>query len=137
MNLFLIKFHDIDNEAVVYDALHELAEGKAFVPFDNHTFILRTHKDFAQVKRKLTFEIDTSYNFIAVDITRNNPDDFFIDNSLELKHLRDFIHDAQTHIDEEQNWQVVVDKLLDKISDKGIDKMSKDEMDTLRKYSKS
>lgn len=136
MNLFLIKFHDIDNEGAVYEALHELAGGNSFVPFDSHTFVLRTEEDFTAVKKKFAFDVDNAYNFMAVDITRNNPNDFFLDNNLELKHMRDFIRDAQEHINDEKEWQVAVDELLDKMSETGIEGMSEDEMRLLRKYSK-
>lgn len=137
MNLFLIKFHDIDNEPAVYEALHQLAGGNSFVPFDSHTFVLRTEEDFTAVKKKFAFDVDNAYNFMAIDITRNDPNDFFLDNNLEMKHMRDFIRDAQEYLDDvgDENWQAAVDVLLDKMSKRGIGGMSEEDMRLLRKYS--
>ena len=132
MNLFLIKFHDIDSESAVYEALFDLADGHAFVPFDRCTFILRTHIGFQGVKRKLVFDLDNSFAFMAVDITTMNPEDVFIDNNLELKHMQDFIRDAQFYIDDEEEWQTTVNKLLDK----GLDNLSEEEQQMLRRLSR-
>lgn len=137
MNIFLIKFSSIDDEKSVYDALYELAEGDFFIPFDNHTFILKSSKSFSQIKRKLTFELEIDNGFLMINISNNNPKDFFIDNTLELKHLQDFIKDSQVAIDDEYSWENEVNKLLDKMSEVGIEGMNAQEMELLKKYSQS
>lgn len=137
MNIFLIKFNTIDDETSVYDVLYELAEGEFFIPFDNHTFILRTSKPFSQIKRKLTFELETTNGFLVINISNTNPKDFFIDNTLELEHIQDFIKDAQETNDDKDGWENSVNKLLDKISEVGIKGMNEQEMELLKKYSQN
>lgn len=137
MNVFFIKFSNLENDKVVYDLLFEMSQEISFVPVDKESFIVATNLCMKTVKRKLVNEQELS--FLVIDITNLPPDAIFIDNNFELKHIMFYIEEAKKlkkfDIPEFKSTEDELNHLLERLLNVGREKMSKNEIDRLNQLS--
>ncbi|MDG1949705.1 MAG: hypothetical protein P8J32_02680 [bacterium] len=122
----MIKFRNIDDEKEVYDKLFELAGGKTFLPIDADTFVLATNKTKKTVRGILTFDLES--NILLVDVSDNQAEDFFIDNTFDNSHIRNFVEEFHKERDKYNSKSdetlSELDILLEKVHSKGVEELT-------------
>jgi len=93
---------------------------------DSTTFILLANRTKKTVLHTLKFELEPG--FLLVDISENNIEDFFVDNSFDQTHLHNFIEEYHNERDKcssnSSKTLSELDIILDKISAHGIDELT-------------
>jgi len=93
---------------------------------DSTTFILLANRTKKLVLHTLKFELEPG--FLLVDISENNIEDFFVDNSFDQTHLHNFIEEYHNERDKcssnSSKTLSELDIILDKISAHGIDELT-------------